>query len=260
MNNSILPSDRLCCTRLFVSLCAVLQLVALSPSAAAEYVLENGDVIELSVAGAPELRQRSTVDVNGQVTFPLIGNLKAAGLSIDVLSVNVRRLIEGRVLRRSTPDGRDTPTFVMPELVSLTVSEYRPIYITGDIAKPGELSFRPGLTVRKAVALAGGYDLMRGRTIDPFLEHATLRSEYDALWIELTKEQIRLKRIESELIDQQTIDNPEIFNSPVKATLKEDIESLEARHLVARTRSVQKRKRNFRGRNKTDRSANHVSD
>ena len=43
-------------------------------------------------------------------------------------------------------------------VVVATVVEYRPIYVNGDVSKPGEHPFRPQMTVRQAVALSGGYD------------------------------------------------------------------------------------------------------
>lgn len=44
---------------------------------------------------------------------------------------------------------------VTPDQVMLANSEFRPVYLNGDVAKPGEQTFRPGMTVRQAVALAG---------------------------------------------------------------------------------------------------------
>ena len=200
----------------------------------AQYSLEIGDVIELSVAGFPELTTRTTVDMDGQVMLPLIGKVRASGSTIEALTADAQQQMGQRVLRRTSPDGRDFPAIVLPELVSISVAEFRPIYINGDVAKPGALKFLPGLTVRKAVALAGGYDLTGGRLKDPFLEHASLQSEYHTLWIELTKEEIRLKRIDAELANRNKFDNPEIVNSPVPQKVKSEIERLEAEHLVAR--------------------------
>ena len=59
--------------------------------------------------------------------------------------------------------------------------------------------YRPGLTVRQAIALAGGYDVMRLRMNNPFLEQADLRSEYTSLWAEFAKEQMRIARLQAEL-------------------------------------------------------------
>jgi polysaccharide export outer membrane protein len=65
--------------------------------------------------------------------------------------------------------------------------------VNGDVAKPGQQTFRAGLTVRQALTLAGGY-VMRFRAKDPFLESADLRSEYMSLWTDFAREQIRISR------------------------------------------------------------------
>ena len=85
--------------------------------------------------------------------------------------------------------------------VTTTVAEYRPIYINGDVSKPGEYPYRPAITARQLVAVAGGYDIMRIRMNNPYLESADLRSEYGSLWTELAKEQARMWRIKNELGD-----------------------------------------------------------
>ena len=43
--------------------------------------------------------------------------------------------------------------------------EQRPVYLNGDVSRPGEQRYRLGLTVRQTIALAGGYDIMRFRMI-----------------------------------------------------------------------------------------------
>ena len=50
------------------------------------------------------------------------------------------------------------------------MAEYRPVYINGDVSKPGEYPYRPATTARQLVAVAGGYDIMRIRMNNPYLE------------------------------------------------------------------------------------------
>ena len=68
--------------------------------------------------------------------------------------------------------------------VTTVIAEYRPIYVNGDVSKPGEYPYRPSITARQLVAVAGGYDILRTRMNNPYLESADLRSEYGSLWTE----------------------------------------------------------------------------
>src|SRR5215210_14220 len=107
----------------------------------AEYLLAPGDVIEFSAAGVPDLKQRSRVDSSGEISLPLIGQLKAAGRPISELRTQVRQLLPTKSLRRKTPQGLDI-VVVDPEEITLEVAEYRPIYVNGDVSKPGEQVYR----------------------------------------------------------------------------------------------------------------------
>ena len=76
-----------------------------------------------------------------------------------------------------------------------------PIYVNGDVSKPGEYPYRPATTARQVIAVAGGYDIMHIRMNNPYLESADLRSEYGSLWTEFAKEQAHMWRIKNELGD-----------------------------------------------------------
>ena len=78
-----------------------------------------------------------------------------------------------------------------PEEITVDIAEYRPVYVSGDVSKPGELGYRVGMTVRQVVALAGGYDLLRFRADrDPTMELADLRGDYETLWTEFARAQV----------------------------------------------------------------------
>ncbi|MGY8685937.1 hypothetical protein Q2941_50865 [Bradyrhizobium sp. UFLA05-153] len=85
--------------------------------------------------------------------------------------------------------------------------EYRPIYVNGDVSKPGEYPYRPSTTARQLIAVAGGYDIMHMRMNNPYLESADLRSQYGSLWTEFAKEEARIWRIKNELGDGSQIDH-----------------------------------------------------
>ena len=161
------------------SLLIVAALLCSITPAKAEYRLHVGDVIEISVARIPELKQRVPVQLDGTISFPLLGAIAVAGLPPAEVQAKVQAMLAAKVFRQRTSDGRENSVAIEPDEVTATVVEYRPIYVNGDVTKPGEQVYRPLMTVRQAVALSGGYEVMRLRMINPILETADLRGEYE---------------------------------------------------------------------------------
>ena len=89
------------------------------------------------------------VDGSGNVSLPLIRNIKVDGLTPGQL--------EQVVAERLSPDYQVNPR------VSVEVQNYRPFYIYGEVTKPGSYPFVNGMTVVTAVAMAGGFTY-RART------------------------------------------------------------------------------------------------
>jgi polysaccharide export outer membrane protein len=118
--------------------------------------------------------------------------------------------------------------------VTATVVEYRPIYVNGDVSKPGEYAYRPLMTVRQAVALSGGYELMRYRMQNPVLEAADLRAEYEFLWAEFAKEQALVWRLKTELGEDKHLDQSSLKDLPLKQSTISEIVHVEAEQLKAR--------------------------
>eukprot|EP00825_Cyclidium_porcatum_P015141 TRINITY_DN1839_c0_g1_i3.p1 TRINITY_DN1839_c0_g1~~TRINITY_DN1839_c0_g1_i3.p1 ORF type:complete len:216 (-),score=9.65 TRINITY_DN1839_c0_g1_i3:155-802(-) len=124
---------------------------ALSPAQAQQeitqfvssYRLGSGDVLSVRVFGEPDLSQSSSrLSDSGTIFLPTIGELGISGFTLgDVERLVVERL-RGRIL-------------VNPK-VSVSIEQYRPFFINGMVRSPGAYPFQPGLTVRKAVSLAGG--------------------------------------------------------------------------------------------------------
>ena len=207
-----------------------------------EYRLSLGDVVEISIIGAPDLGRRAPIDADGKVSLPLLGRVTAAGQTLAQLQSTVRGLLPTKVFRRRTVDGREYPVLVAADEVTLSIAEYRPVYVNGDVAKPGQQSFRPGLTVRQALALAGGYDVMRFRAKDPFLESADLQSEYMSLWTEFARDQIRVARLQAELQGSDQLDLKGLAKTPVADFVVSSIEKLEHDKQVARNEDHRKEK------------------
>lgn len=221
------------CRGLCVFFVTLLLVAFHSMPARSEYVLSPGDVVSIATIGSDDLKQSAMVDADGSVTLPLVGKIKAAGRTIEELRARVVAILSTKVLRRLTSDGREYPVVLSGTQLSLTISQYTPVYVTGDVAKPGSQTFRPGLTVRQAVALAGGYDIMRFRMQNPFLESADLRAEYDRLWAEYAQRQADVMRIKAELAGDTDLDRGSVDKLGVPAATADRIVELENKLLAS---------------------------
>jgi polysaccharide export outer membrane protein len=210
-------------------------LVCFAMPAMAEYRLDVGDVIEISVLGVPELRQRVPVQLDGSISYPLLGSLGVSGLSPSEVRAKIQAILAAKVFRQRAPDGRESVVVIEPDQVAVGVVEYRPIYVNGDVSKPGEQTYRPRMTVRQAVALSGGYDIMRFRTnSNPFLESADSRSEYESLWTEFAKEQAHVWRLRTELGGTDRLDQSVLREAPIAPSVLLQIAHLEDEKLKSR--------------------------
>jgi polysaccharide export outer membrane protein len=91
------------------------------------------------------------------------------------------------------------------------------------------------MTVRQAVALSGGYDVMRFRTNNnPFLESSDFRSEYESLWTEFAKEQAHVWRLRTELGGTDNLDQTVLREAPIAPSVLLQIAHLEDEQLKSR--------------------------
>ena len=108
------------------------------------YQLGSGDVISITVFGEDDLKlQKIRLTDAGTISYPVLGELGVLGLTVGELEKVITDGLKGRYL-------------VNPK-VSVSVDEYRPFFINGQVERGGGYPFQPGLTVRKAVTLAGGF-------------------------------------------------------------------------------------------------------
>lgn len=202
-------------------------LAATWPLAAAEdYRLQPGDVVEIGVANYAELKQRLPIQLDGSLALPLVGALPAQGLTLSELRNSVQGAFESRVWRVRLPDGREETRFFERDGITVSVVEYRPVFVAGDVGKPGEITYRPGMTVRHAIASAGGApgQAMRG-LLAPF-DPANAKNEYVNAWVNMFAGATQIWRIETELGDEREIDPALMNNAPVsESVLKQMIET-----------------------------------
>jgi polysaccharide biosynthesis/export protein len=228
-------------------LTAVVGLTISSTRANAEYRVNVGDVLEVAVAGVPDLKQRAPVQIDGNISLPLVGTLPVAGLPIQQIRAKIGAALANKVFRPRSSDGREAVVVIDADEVTAIVAEYRPVYVNGDVSKPGEYVYRPSMTTRQLIAVAGGYDIMRIRMNNPYLESADLRSEYGSLWTELAKEQARMWRIKNELGEATQL-NPGILTEvPIARSAISEIVNAETEYLKTKTSDHQQEKAFLQG-------------
>ncbi len=204
-----------------------------APARAEEYKLSSGDILDFTVAGAPDLQRKAPVGADGFVSLPLVGEIAAGDRTIAQVRLDVRNLISQKEYRQHTAGSQKNGVeIIWPDQVSLAVAEYRPVYLNGDVAKPGEQKFKPGMTIRQALSVAGGFDILRFRMDNPFLQSADLRGAYESAWIDYAKEQSRLSRLQAELNGQvasaEPSGGPNAGDLPIGAKLLGEIRGAEA--------------------------------
>ena len=226
----------------FLALAPALAFFISAQPASAAYKLDVGDVLEISVARVPELQHRVPVQLDGTISFPALGTIMAAGLSPLEVQAKIQATLATRVFRVRMPDGREDAIIIEPNDVVATVVEYRPIYVNGDVSKPGEHPYRPQMTVRQAVALSGGYDVLHATINNPYLEVADLRSESESLWAEVSKAEMQVARLRAELDGKQSLDQSAVADSPLPRATIAEIVRLETEELKTRIADYEREK------------------
>lgn len=108
-----------------------------------EYHLDSGDILKVTVFSQEELSGNYTVNGNGLISLPLIGQINAKNATPEQL--------RQRIVDKLKPD------FLLDPKVNIEVLNYRPFYIMGEVSEPKAYPYVSGMTYMNAVAIAGGF-------------------------------------------------------------------------------------------------------
>lgn len=187
----------------WVASAAVAWAIAMATAGLAEdYRLQAGDVVRVVVPGVADLDERATVDIDGRIRVPLGGAINAAGRTLDEVAEDLRSAVSGRALQVMGEGGRPTVVQIASEAVSVSLDGYRPVFVDGDVRAPGAFDFAPGLTARRALALAGGLGYGRYGG-DPELLAADAREELAVVDARAEAARERVARLRAILADPQ---------------------------------------------------------
>ncbi len=106
------------------------------------YRLVPGDIVKVDVYREPDLSTEYSIEPDGRINFPLLGRIPASGSTTSTLE---------KIIARGLSQGY----LVNPD-VRVSIAKYRPIYVGGAVNRPGEYTYKPGLTAQQATTLAGG--------------------------------------------------------------------------------------------------------
>ncbi len=134
---------------------------AAATDGANSYRPSSDEEISITVFNEPDMSiDKIKVGTNGTISMPLLGQVTVKGLTVTELEKTLRnRMLDGYLKKPN---------------VTVSISEYRPFYISGEVKKPGSYPYRKDLTIEKAVALAGGFTERASKsTITLLAEQAT---------------------------------------------------------------------------------------
>ena len=109
----------------------------------ASYHLDAGDKLRVVVYGQEGLTNTYAIDAGGSITMPLIGTVPARGRTPAGLATEIAAKLRGGFIRDPS--------------VAVEIEAYRPFFILGEVAAPGQYPYVPNMTVDSAVAIAGGF-------------------------------------------------------------------------------------------------------
>lgn len=107
------------------------------------YRLGSGDRLRVTVFGQENLSRIYPVDAGGYISMPLIGGLQAGGMTTFQLEERIASALKRK--------------YVKDPKVTVEVETYRPFFILGEVRNGGQYSYVADMTVRTAVAIAGGF-------------------------------------------------------------------------------------------------------
>ncbi len=119
-------------------------------SNASEYLLGSGDRISITVYNEPDLTTNVKINKSGFISFPFLEDIKVIGLSPKKLEHVIRKGLLG--------------DYLIDPQVTVSIAQYRPFFIHGQVKRPGGYPYQDDLTLDKAIALAGGLDSRASKT------------------------------------------------------------------------------------------------
>lgn len=201
-----------------VALCAFLSTLS-AGALASEYRISPGETVEINITSMAERSLRAVVQTDGTISLPEIGSINIAGLTPAEFQARLEMVLPTKLLRVRAPGGKLNTYMIAPIDITSAIVTYRPVYVTGDILTPGEQSYRPLMSARQAITVAGGYSQLRGKISSGSINPADLTRDYQSLWTDYTKAHYHRERIKAEMNNNAEFDLRAPAGSPISTEL-----------------------------------------
>ncbi|WP_313528101.1 polysaccharide biosynthesis/export family protein [Shinella sp.] len=217
--------------------CLLLLAVSVAPASAQNqgYTVASGDVLRVTVYGDPGLSGSFPIGTDGTIGYPLLGNVAVTGKGVD----EVRQAIDAGLKEH-----------IANLSVAVVVEAYAPVFVVGEVQKPGRYEFRPGMIALELFALGGGQKEVLAQGDNAGVRLAGLRQDYADLGVQLLGQDVKRVRLEAELngqpftylpseeigtpdprIVRQVVDAERTLFELRRATLDAELKSLEQQKL-----------------------------
>ena len=184
------------------------------PAFGGDYRLGVSDRLKIKVQEWPDLTGEYAVAPDGSISLPLIGDINAVGLRVKELAQEVSDRLQQRA------GGAERP-FAAVEII-----QFRPFTIVGDVQRPGEYPYRPGLTVLQAVSVAGGYYRPDVGFLRLDRDIALAKGDIRTLLLKQRRLFARVSRLTAALAGQEDVPiPPELVNQKDNPAIFEVVES-----------------------------------
>ncbi|MBB3237651.1 polysaccharide biosynthesis/export family protein [Phyllobacterium endophyticum] len=202
--------------------CALSSLILLSPMMSSGWAAEeepykvvSGDVLLVTVYGDAGLSGTFPVSVEGTIGYPILGNVPVANRTMTEISNTISTGLLQHIPGLS---------------VSVAMKEYAPVFVIGDVQKPGKYEFRPGMIALELFALSGGLKDAADKMDTAGTQLVSARQDYSDTSLQLFAQDVRRARLQAELDEK-----------PFEYVLDKDIvtDDLQARqHVVESERRI----------------------
>lgn len=148
------------------------------------YLVSPNDVLQVTVYGQPSLTGLYPVDVDGNIGYPVVGNINVRGLTTPQISEKIASSLSEHI----------------PGLtVTAVINQYASVFVVGDVKAPGKYEFRPGMVALELMALGGGAGKGEAPAVTAGMQLISAQQEYADLQMQITTTNIRRVRLQAEL-------------------------------------------------------------
>ncbi|RCS22651.1 sugar ABC transporter substrate-binding protein [Phyllobacterium salinisoli] len=174
--------------------------VAAHAAEAGSYKINPNDVLQITVFGQADLTGQYPVAVDGSLGYPIVGNVAVSGLTPSEVGERL-----GKALAQHIPG----------LAVTVSIGQYAPVFVLGDIRTPGKYEYRPGMIALELLALGGGAGRGESPSVTAGMQMISAQQEYADVQLQVFALQVRRARTEAEL-------EGHVFEYALPATANQD--------------------------------------